>query len=136
MLKVRIDDAMQTIASAMESRNNDTKSSAGDKFETGREMIQMEINNNEIQLNKAHILQQELSKIDLHKISEKIEPGSLVITNHENYFISVAMGKIMVDDQTYYAISLASPIGLLLSGKRKGDQVSFQNRTLEIQELY
>jgi len=52
-LDKRIKSAKEFIESAKESRDNDTKSSAGDKFETGREMMQMEIDKNETQLRKA-----------------------------------------------------------------------------------
>ena len=132
LLASKIDDARQTIASAKESRNNDTKSSAGDKYETGRAMIQMEIDNNEIQLDKALQQQEELSKIDLKRLNEKVGPGSLVITNHETYFIAIAMGKIIVDGNPFYAISLASPIGMLLKNKAAGEHVEFMGRKLVI----
>jgi hypothetical protein len=135
LLASKIDDARQTIASAKESRNNDTKSSAGDKFETGRAMIQMEIDNNEIQLDKALKQQEELSKIDIKRQNEKVAPGSLVITNHETYFISIAMGKIIVDGNPFYAISLVSPIGMLLKNKAAGENAEFQGRKLVIKVI-
>ena len=135
ILASKIKDAELAIASAKESRNNDTKSSAGDKYETGRAMMQMEIDNNELQLSKALLQQSELSKIDLTINKNKVVPGSLVITNHENYFISIAMGKIEADNQIYYAISMASPIGTFLLNKTVGEQINFQGRTLVIQKI-
>ncbi|MDQ3050659.1 MAG: 3-oxoacyl-ACP synthase [Bacteroidota bacterium] len=131
-LSEKVSDAMHAIASAKESRNNDTKSSAGDKFETGRAMMQMEIDTNEIQLNKSLHQQQELSQIDIRRNYEKVEAGSLVMTNHENYFISIAMGKIIAGDKIFYAISLASPIGMILRNKVRGEKIEFHGRVLEI----
>ncbi|WP_372645718.1 hypothetical protein, partial [Ancylomarina sp.] len=52
------------IASAKDARNNDTKSSAGDKFETGREMMQIEIEKNEVLLNQTAKNRKELARID------------------------------------------------------------------------
>ncbi len=134
-LAEKVSDAMKAITSAKESRNNDTKSSAGDKFETGRAMMQMEIDTNEIQLNKSLHQQQELSQIDIRRHYEKVEAGSLVMTNHENYFISIAMGKIIAGDKIFYAISLASPIGMILRNKVRGEKIEFHERVLEILDI-
>jgi len=134
-LDAKADDAEHAIASAKESRNNDTKSSAGDKYETGRAMMQMEIDNNEMQLSKTRIQQEELFKIDLTRKYDQVSPGSLVITTNENYFISIAMGKISVSENNFYAISLASPIGMLLNHKKAGDKVSFQGKDIVILQI-
>ncbi len=48
-----INTAQLAIEDARSSANDDTKSSAGDKFETGREMIQQEIDRNRKQLEEA-----------------------------------------------------------------------------------
>ncbi len=135
LLSTKIKDAEQAIASAKESRNNDTKSSAGDKYETGRAMMQMEIDNNELQLDKALQQLSELSKIELNTGDKKVTPDSLVFTNYENYFISIAMGKIEIDGQIFYAISMVSPVGTLLRNKTIGDKVDFQGRTIIIQQI-
>ena len=42
----RIANATEALQQAQEASNDDTKSSAGDKFETGREMAQQDINRN------------------------------------------------------------------------------------------
>ena len=134
-IEQRIQTAETALKQAREASNDDTKSSAGDKYETGRAMMQMEIDNNEMQLNKALQQQLELSKITLNQNSKKVEPGCVVITNHENYFISIAMGKMEIEGQVFYAISMASPVGTLLRNKVAGDQVDFQNRTIIIQQI-
>lgn len=135
MLSEKAEMAIQAIESAKESRNKDTKSSAGDKYETGRAMMQIEIEKNEVQLSKAMNLQKEISKIDLIKKYSEVEFGSLLQTNHGLYFISIGLGKIVVDSENYFAISLASPIGLVLRGKTIGDEVPFQGRNYIIQDI-
>lgn len=123
------------IKSLVESKNNDTKSSAGDKYETSREMAQIELNKLEIQLQKSNVLLNELNKIEKIKSSKTIEIGSLVISSQENYFLSVPFGKLILEHNEYYAISLASPMGIALKNKKIGDIVEFGGRKIEIKEI-
>ena len=66
-LDVKIAESVLAIESAKESRDNETKSSVGDKYETGRTLMQQEVEKNRVQLNKTELLKQELQKIDLLK---------------------------------------------------------------------
>jgi len=129
----KIEVISAAIAFAKDSRNNDTKSSAGDKYETGREMMQIEIEKNEVLLNQTAKQRKELARIDVSEEFNKVAFGSLVVTDKGTYFISIGIGKIQIDDQICYAISLASPIGALLKDKAVGDEVSFQGRTFVIE---
>ena len=125
----------QGIQAMKESRNNDTKSSAGDKYETGREMMQIEIDKLEMQLYKSQRMRKELSDISPEKTKHAVGVGSLVFTDAGVYLISVGIGKIVLENVTYYAISLASPIGLLLHHKKVGDQIQFNGKLITIQEI-
>lgn len=136
LLDQRIAEAEAAIAAAKESRNEDTKSSAGDKYETGREMMQMEINKNELQLGKALVLKQDLSRVDASRDCTQAEFGSVVVTDKESYFIAIAAGKVQVHGTTYHAISMASPLGNALAEKRVGDTIQFQGRQWTIRTLF
>lgn len=136
LLDQRIELARLAIESAKESRDAETKSSVGDKYETGRTLMQMEVEKNRIQLHKAETLKAEIQKIDFQKKFKKVEFGSVVFTTQNNYFISAAMGKIVIDDTVYYCISMASPIGKLLHAKKIGDSFSFQGKEETITELF
>jgi transcription elongation GreA/GreB family factor len=59
----------------------------------------------------------------------------LVFTNQGIYFILIGLGKISVGGNNYYAISLASPIGMLFSKKKVGDEIDFQHQRLRINEI-
>ena len=135
LLNNKIDELKITIISAKESRNSDTKSSAGDKHETGRAMMQIELEKSEVQLDKTITLKNQLSRINVAKVCNTVEFGSLVSTNQGNYFFSIGIGKIEVNNETYYAISLASPIGLLLQGKIVGDKAQFQEKEFIISDI-
>lgn len=129
------EELVQAIASAIESRDNDSKSSVGDKHETARALAQIEIDKLEVQLDRTLHLEKELSMLHPENIHTQIGPGSLVFTNHETYFISIGLGKIELDSEVYYCISMASPIGKLLNGKKVGDKVNFNGREIEIKDL-
>lgn len=136
VLHEKINDANAAISSAKESRDSDTKSSAGDKYETGRAMMQQEIEKNEMQLNSAMNQLQEISRIDLNKKFMKVETGCVVITDSGKYFISIGIGKILLEEEHYFAISLASPIGLLLKNKTAGDTIQFQEKQITVTEIF
>jgi len=131
-LDKRISEIEVAIASAKESRDNESKSSAGDKYETGRAMMQIELENNGRQLEKTRLTKQDLQQLDLQDPHTLVGQGSLVYTSQGIYFISIGFGKLELAEQPYYAISLASPIGQTLKNAKVGDSVSFQGKVLEV----
>lgn len=135
-LDEKIDTLHVAILSAKESRNSDTKSSAGDKYETGRAMIQMEIEKNEIQLDKTLKSKHDLSQISYQCTYSLTEFGSLVKTNRGIYFLSIPHGKINVSNTDVYCISMASPIGQAMVGKDEGNEFMFQNNKFVIERIY
>lgn len=135
ILDERIEMARTAINSAKDSRDNETKSSVGDKYETGRTLMQLEVEKNRVQLNKTEKLKIELSKINLNKRFEKVEFGSLVTTTQNNYFISTAIGKIEINKNSYFCISLASPIGKLLYNQKAGNKFSFRGKEETITKI-
>lgn len=134
-LQQKIDECSLSVQSTIESRDNDSKSSAGDKHETTRATVQIEIEKLELQLNRLLILQKELSSIQLEKEHSQVELGSLVRTEKENYFLSIGYGKIELGNQIFYAISLASPVGQLLKNKKPGELINFNGREVKILEI-
>jgi len=135
-LKAQINALEANLQSIIESRNNETKSSVGDKYETGRAMMQLEFQKVESQLNRIKADHSELKALDLNKKTSKIEKGSIIKTNQGVYFISVALGKIKLDDQIYFCLSLQSPIGKLLQHKKVGDKILFNGKEISIHEFY
>ena len=71
-IEQRIASIQQVLNSIEESRNNETRSSAGDKYETGRAMMQIEEEKNRHQLFQAYQVMQELSKIDPLRVSKRV----------------------------------------------------------------
>lgn len=61
--------------------------------------------------------------------------GSLVFTEKDIYFLSISAGKIIVENEVFYAISTSSPIGKLLLGKQENEQFVFLGNTIKIQKI-
>lgn len=131
-----IDSRFQTIQNTIneiqESLTSETKSSAGDKHETGRAMLQLErekAGNQLAEINKTKIA---LSKIITTKTSETIGLGSVIYTSQANYYIAISAGELSYQDKKFYAISPNTPIGSLLIGKTVGDSIEFRTQKFSI----
>lgn len=120
----RIDTARQAMELAQESANSESKSSAGDKYETGRAMAQLERDRHAQLLAEARKMEQELTRLNVDKAYDIVQPGSLVTTNRGIFFISISAGKMTLDTTDYFAVSPASPVAIALSGHRSGDGVT------------
>lgn len=136
MVDEKIEVAKHGIHLAKESRDNETKSSAGDKYETGRSMMQFEMEKHQVRLQKLQTQKFELSKINPSKTTNYIEFGSLVYTNNGNYFVSTGIGKIEVANKSIICISPNSPIGKIIMNKMKGDKFDFQGKEFSVIEWY
>jgi transcription elongation GreA/GreB family factor len=125
----RMEAAEQGIKEAQQASKEDTKSSAGDKYETGRAMMQQETDRNMAQLNEANKLKVTLNQISATATSTSADNGSVVITNNGNFYIAISAGSLQVDKETYFAISLASPIGLKMKGLKAGDSFELNGKS-------
>lgn len=114
---------------------SETKSTAGDKHETGRAMLHLEREKLGTQLNNNKKLKETLSKINLSKTSKVVCLGSIVYTSQNNYFIAISAGKLKIDSQTFYAISPNTPIGKLLLGKTIGNTITFREQQFVIHNI-
>lgn len=103
---------------------NDSKSTAGDKHETSRAMMQLEQEKLGSQLRILEEQQQQLALISQLQQSPKIINGSLIETDRGNIFIGVALGKLNAGGQDVICITNQSPLGKLLTGKSSGESVS------------
>ncbi|WP_431132946.1 3-oxoacyl-ACP synthase [Psychroserpens mesophilus] len=131
-IDTRLKAIQNTINEIQESLTSETKSSAGDKHETGRAMLQLEREKAGQQLAEIQKINQVLSKIDVSKTSSVIGLGSVVFTTQANYFIAISAGEIKAQNQLFYAISANTPIAKLLLGKQVGDYIEFRNQVFEI----
>ncbi|GAA4902217.1 3-oxoacyl-ACP synthase [Mucilaginibacter defluvii] len=134
----KIDNAGEAIAEAQQAANNETKSSAGDKYETGRAMAQQEADRNMAQLNEANKLKVVLNHIAVTPNSTGVaDAGSIVTTDNGNFYIAISAGVLQVDDgSSYIAVSAASPIGTQLKGKRESDEFILNGKKYRLTGVY
>lgn len=130
-----MDAAELGIKEAQKASNEDTKSSAGDKYETGRAMMQQETNRNLAQLNEANKLMVALNRISTAGTSTKAETGSVIITNNGNFYLAISAGSLQVDGKTYFAVSPGSPVGVMLASKQAGDGFTLNGKSYIINSV-
>ena len=125
----------QTLADLKESGSNETKSTAGDKHETALAMLQIEQGNTRAQLHETLEQRSALVNINPDIITAKILPGSYVKTNKGNFYISVALGKLVIDGETVMAISPQSPLGAKLMGSCVNESVTINAHTYLVESI-
>ena len=124
------------VANLRDGIANDSKSSMGDKYETSREMMQQEINRLEQQIgaNRQQIFN--LKTSNLHSNNLQVIAGNIVNTTIGNFFVSISLGEINVENQSVFLISPVSPLGKLLIGKKAGDQFEMNQKEIKIINIY
>jgi hypothetical protein len=95
-------------------------------------MLQLEIEKASQQLKGINEMKITLAKIDVFKQHKIAHLGSIIETNHGNYFLSISAGKLTIYDKNYFAVSTFSPIGKRLLGKKTGEQFTFNGSTTKI----
>ncbi|MCX8532834.1 hypothetical protein [Chryseobacterium luquanense] len=136
-IKLKLSEKIQNfekLIAETRASSNDTKSSMGDKYETGREMLQQEINNLQVQLNEI-LKQKDFLKTVLPKPNDKAEKGAIVKTEKGLFFISVSLGEIKIDNEKIICISPESPLAKAMNGKQKGEVFSLNNISQKIEEI-
>ncbi len=111
ILTDKIKALQQKLDDLQDSLKQETKSTAGDKYETARAMVHIEQENTGRQLSELLQQQATLKSLDLALVSDTATRGSLVETDKGYLFLSIAQGKAVIEGQTVYALSPQSPLG-------------------------
>lgn len=131
----RVERIQNEIDAHQAAANEETKSSAGDKYETGRAMAQLEIERNSVQLREAEKLKAVLQSIVPQSSGKVIVPGSLIATSKGIFYMAISIGAVSLSQQNYFIISSDSPIGKLLLGKHVGQEILWRNETYRIESI-
>jgi len=134
-LRTKEAEIKTAINEAQEAANSDTKSSAGDKFETGRESMQQEIDLNLTRMGELNKQKQALENIIPVQKGSIVMPGSVVHTNNGNYYIAISAKQLKADGATYFAISISSPIGEKMAGKTAGESFEMNGKNYMIESV-
>ena len=119
----------------LKALESESKSSAGDKHETGRAMLQLEREKLGEQLKGTEQNLTLLLSLENPLSTKTVSLGAVVKTSHLNYYIAIAVPAFEKNNNAYYCISAQSPIGKLLLGKKVGEKITFNNVTSIITEI-
>lgn len=131
----RITDAKASMEAVQEAANNETKSSAGDKYETGRAMMQQEQDKAASQLMEALKLKKVLDQLKPEQEHHQVQAGSLVVTNQGNFYISTSIGQLSLGGKVYMVISPVSPMAQQLAGLQAGEELNFNGRKFKVEQV-
>jgi FtsZ-binding cell division protein ZapB len=132
----KINLLQKTLDDLKESGANETKSTAGDKHETALAMLQIEQANVRAQLKEAQEQKAVLEKINPSLSPSVIVTGSLIKTSKGYLFLSVALGKAVVDSTTVTALSAHSPLGMQLLHKQTTQAVTINGHQYIVEDLF
>ncbi len=122
---------LETIKDSIESNDK----AGGIEDDAGNGKLFNDLEKNSLHLSDANKMLEGLKSISPNTVSDSVIIGSVVKTTTNNFFISVSAGKIEIPDGSFFAISLHSPIGMLLLNKKKGDQIEFNGNSFKITEV-
>ncbi|MEQ8470601.1 MAG: 3-oxoacyl-ACP synthase [Marinoscillum sp.] len=131
----RIGNLRNSLKGFQEAANEETKSSAGDKYETGRAMMHLEKEKVAHSLNEVLKQKKVLDMLKPELSKTKVELGSLVKTSKGLFFLSISLGQVKAGGETVFCISPVSPIGQVLLGAEKSASVTFNKMDYSILDL-
>ena len=135
-LEYKLNSIQESFDDANSALASETKSSAGDKHETGRAMAQLEQEKLSGQLENLIQLQEGLSRINPKDYFNTVQFGSIVETSNGFFFISVGLGAVKIEDTTVFSLSITTPIGQQMAGKKKNDEIQFNGKTIKILNVF
>ena len=136
MLEQRIEVAKAAIENAQQSANNEEKSSAGDKYETGRAMSHLERDMHTKQLTENLKELAALHAINAETIYDHVTGGAFLKCGGISFFIATGLGKQTVDGETILFLSPNAPLAKLLEHKKAGEHFPFNKKNIAIEEIY
>jgi hypothetical protein len=136
IIEQRIDTARQAADSAQQAANQEEKSSAGDKYETGRAMGHLQKDMHAGQL-AAHLKDlATLQAVNTDTLYAAPRNGAFISCSGFSFFIAAGLGRQLVNEQTIFFISPYAPLARLLEEKRAGDSFPFNGVTTVITDIY
>lgn len=135
-LNNQIEAIQKQISSLSEDAQNDAKSSAGDKHETGLAMMHLEQEKLNAKLVELLDMQQIALKLSEKRTVDKVVLGSIVKTNKAVFYLSVPIQPINYKNTQVFFVSVHAPLIQHLLNKEVGAEVTFNNISHKIVEIY
>ncbi|QQS05432.1 MAG: hypothetical protein IPK50_00695 [Fibrobacterota bacterium] len=127
--------AERELASIAQAYEGETKSSAGDKYETAREMLSQARSMQSRLQDEARSALDWLDRQDLSVKRESISFGALARLPEGWFLVCPFPLQLEVDGQAVRCMSLAGPLGQVLKGARVGEARDFRGKAIEVREV-
>lgn len=131
-LQIKADRLQAILQDLKNSGANETKSTSGDKHETALAILQIEQEQTRQQLKQVHEQQAVLNKIDPVVVSTRVAIGSFIKSTNGNFYLSTAIGKMIVDEIPVIAISPNAPLAQKLAGLKSGEATILNNMEYKV----
>ncbi|MGV3630898.1 MAG: hypothetical protein ACO1O6_06820 [Bacteroidota bacterium] len=134
MLEEKLIRAKVNFDSIRESLESEGKSTAGDKHETGRAMVQMELEQAGKIIRECEEMVLSFNKLNFSN-AHHTAAGSLIYTDKGIFFLGIALGRISFDSNEIFCVGGQAPLFKIFSGRKAGEQVSFGNQVYLIRRV-
>lgn len=136
LLEQRAEELANDLENLKESAESDTKSSMGDKYETAREMINLEKGKLAERMDQVSQMKAALHSLDALQVMHEVKQGALVRIESGYCYISIGLGHVEVGDEKIWVISPMAPLSRAMLGKKKGDMVNMAGKTQQIISIH
>lgn len=136
LIEQRIAAAKAAIANAQQAANSEEKSSAGDKYETGRAMGHLEKDMYARQLAENIKELAGLDAVNSHIICDHFSSGAFIQCGDVSFFVAAGLGKQTVNGQVIFFLSPHAPLSKTLQHRKKGDKFLFNGQPTEITGIF
>lgn len=114
----------------------ESKSSAGDKHETARAMMNLEQEKLGRQLEEVIKMREAFEQIEFGKTSAIVIPGSLIFTDKGIFWLSIPLGKIVFEEKEIILLSPGSPLGKAILHSEIGQKVEINKTSYCIESIF
>jgi hypothetical protein len=135
MQRSMVETAKMAIKEAQENANTN-EDTMEEGFVSYREQLQHTRDMYTTQLQTTQNDLETLQQVPAHNLTPIIELGAIVQTDKQNFFVGVSIGKVTVDNKTYFPISTSAPIFQAMVGLKKGNSFQFRDRQYKIQDVF
>ena len=132
----RMAAAREAVDQAQESANSEEKSSAGDKYETGRAMGHLQKDMHSRQLAECVKELAMLHTVNTDLLYPAATAGAFLRTDSTAFFIAAGLGKQHLDGQVVLFLSPLAPLAKVLQNKKAGDVFIFSGLATTILEVF
>lgn len=136
LIEERMQLAAEAMQQAQDAANAEEKSSAGDKYETGRAMnhIQKDLHARQLAENRKEL--EALLAIDCSQVRTTAGAGAIVIAGDVRFFIAAGLGAISFEGEKILAISPQAPLARIMNNKKAADTILFNRQEKQITEVF